>query len=137
MPINSFMWTWVTTEATQIWVSSNILHLVKFMAQDLQIPGRKMLPGFPQAGLLPHCIVGDEAFPLRPDMMKPFPRGQRGNNLPEDQLVLITGCYVHVGSQKMPLAFWFKAGGYLTDGCTCQTRMQSRSYRQQQFYTIT
>ena len=60
---------------------------LKFMAEDLQIPGRKMLPGFPQAGLLPHCIVGDEAFPLRPDLMKPFPRGMRGNNLPEDQLV--------------------------------------------------
>ena len=60
---------------------------LKFMAQDLQIPGRKMLPGFPQAGLLPHCIVGDEAFPLRPDLMKPFPRGMRGNKLPEDQLV--------------------------------------------------
>ena len=60
---------------------------LKFMAEDLQIPGRKMLPGFPQAGLLPHCIVGDEAFPLRPDLMKPFPRGQRGNKLPEDQLV--------------------------------------------------
>ena len=60
---------------------------LKFMAEDLQIPGRKMLPGFPQAGLLPHCIVGDEAFPLRPDLMKPFPRGQRCNKLPEDQLV--------------------------------------------------
>ena len=60
---------------------------LKFMSEDLAIPGRKMLPGFPQAGLLPHCIVGDEAFPLRPDLMKPFPRGLRGNKLPEDQLV--------------------------------------------------
>ena len=57
---------------------------LKFMAEDLQIPGRKMLPHFPQAGLLPHCTVGDEAFPLRPDLMKPFPRGMRGNKLPED-----------------------------------------------------
>ena len=46
-----------------------------------------MLPGLPQAGLFPHCIVGDEAFPLRLDLMKPFPRGQRGNKLPENQLV--------------------------------------------------
>ena len=81
MHINSFLWTLVTTEVIQIWASSSILHL------DLQIPARKMLPGFPQAGLLPHCIVGDEAFPLRPDLMKPFPRGMRGNKLPEDQLV--------------------------------------------------
>ena len=60
---------------------------LKFMANELQMPPPKMLPGFPQAGLLPHCIVGDEAFPLRPDIMKPYPRGQRGIKLPEDQLV--------------------------------------------------
>ena len=45
-------------------------------------------------------------------------------------LFLITGYHMYVGSQKMPFAFWFKGGGYLTDGCTCQMRMQSRSYRQ-------
>ena len=60
---------------------------LKFMSNELQMPPPKMLPGFPQAGLLPHCIVGDEAFPLRHDLMKPYPRGQCGTKLSEDQLV--------------------------------------------------
>ena len=59
----------------------------RFMQGLLNLPGRKLLPGFPKAGLLPHCFVADEAFPLRPDMMKPYPRGLCGNKLPEDQLV--------------------------------------------------
>ena len=58
-----------------------------FIQGLLNLPGRKLLPGFPEAGLLPHCFVGDEAFPLRPDMMKPYPRGQRGTKIPEDQVV--------------------------------------------------
>ena len=58
-----------------------------FMQGLLNLPGRKLLPGFPETGLLPHCFVADEAFPLRPDMIKPYPRGQRGTKIPEDQLV--------------------------------------------------
>ena len=50
-------------------------------------PPRKPLPGFPQAGLLPHCFVGDEAFPLSVDLMRPYHRGQRGTKLAEDKLV--------------------------------------------------
>ena len=57
------------------------------MVNQLQMPQPKLLPGFPQAGLIPHCIVGDEAFPLRHDLMKPYPRRKHGNKLPEDQLV--------------------------------------------------
>ena len=34
-----------------------------FLKGKLNIPGRKMLPDFPQAGLLPHCIVGDDSLP--------------------------------------------------------------------------
>ena len=48
---------------------------------------RKPLPGFPQAGQLPHYFVGDEAFPLSVDLMRPYPRGQRGTKLAEDKLV--------------------------------------------------
>ena len=46
---------------------------------------KKPLPGFPEAGLLPHCFIGDEAFPLSVDLMRP--RGQRGTKLSDDQLV--------------------------------------------------
>ena len=60
---------------------------LRFLQGQLALPPRKLLPEFPQAGLLPHCFVGDEAFPLRPDLMKPYPRGERGNKLPEDKLI--------------------------------------------------
>ena len=51
------------------------------------MPPHKTLPAFPEAGLLPRCIVADDAFPLRPDLLKPFPRGAQGHKIPEDQLV--------------------------------------------------
>ena len=35
----------------------------KFINGELHIPGPKALPNYPQGGVLPHCIVGDEAFP--------------------------------------------------------------------------
>ena len=60
---------------------------LRFLQGQLALPARKLLPDYPQAGLLPHCFVGDEAFPLRPDPMKPYPRGERGNKLPEDKLI--------------------------------------------------
>ena len=59
----------------------------KFLLKELGLPQRKPLPGFPEAGLLPHCFIGDEAFPLSVDLMRPYPRGQRGIKLSEDQLV--------------------------------------------------
>ena len=40
-----------------------------FTGQLLDIPGPKRLPGYPEGGALPHCIVADEAFPLRMDLM--------------------------------------------------------------------
>ena len=60
---------------------------LRFIQGQLALPARKLLPDFPQAGLIPHCFIANEAFPLRPDMMKPYPRGERGNKLPEDKLV--------------------------------------------------
>ena len=59
----------------------------KFLMNQLGLPPRKPLPGFPEAGVLPHCFVGEEAFPLSVDLMRPYPRGQRGIKLSEDQLV--------------------------------------------------
>ena len=40
-----------------------------FTGNLLNIPGPKRLPGYPEGGALPHCIVADEAFPLRMDLM--------------------------------------------------------------------
>ena len=35
-----------------------------FMQGNLHLPSPKELPGYPQGGALPHCIIADEAFPL-------------------------------------------------------------------------
>ena len=40
-----------------------------FTGKLLNIPGPKRLPGYPEGGALPHCIVADETFPLRMDLM--------------------------------------------------------------------
>ena len=40
-----------------------------FAGQILNVPPLKRLPGYPEWGALPHCIVADEAFPLRIDLM--------------------------------------------------------------------
>ena len=40
-----------------------------FTGKHLNIPGPKRLPGYLEGGALPHCIVTDEAFTLRMDLM--------------------------------------------------------------------
>ena len=59
----------------------------KFIDGQLDIPGPKALPNYPQGGVLPHCIVGDEAFPCRMDLMRPYPRGKGHNMLPWAQWI--------------------------------------------------
>ena len=59
----------------------------RFFNRELNIPEPKLLPNAPEIGLLPHCIVGDEAFPLRIDLMRPYPRRSRNENLPEDKAI--------------------------------------------------
>ena len=51
-------------------VSLSTVPLEKLLLVNLlDIPGPKRLPGYPEGGALPHCIVADEAFPLRMDLM--------------------------------------------------------------------
>lgn len=46
---------------------------------ELQIPQDKALPGTKEI-LLPHVIVGDKAFPLSRNRMRPYPENQTKNN---------------------------------------------------------
>ena len=58
-----------------------------FMEHRLGIPPPKALPNWNPDQLMPHCIVGDEAFPLQLDLMRPFPRGPGGTRMPRDQRI--------------------------------------------------
>ena len=59
----------------------------KFPRGKLNLLPHKTLPAFPEAGLLPHCIMADDAFPVRPDLLKPFPHRAQSHKIPEEQLV--------------------------------------------------
>ena len=52
---------------------------------ELDLPGPKELPNYPEGGVLPHCLVVDEAFPLRHDIMRPYPRGNRQIKLTREE----------------------------------------------------
>ncbi|GFQ64629.1 protein ALP1-like [Trichonephila clavata] len=66
---------------------------------ELNIPGAAALPG--SASKVPFVIVADDAFPLMPNIMKPYP----GTNLSKDCLVFNQDFPVLGGFQKMHLAF--------------------------------
>ena len=58
-----------------------------FINGQLNVPPHKHLPHFPEGGPLPHCFVADEAFPLRVDLMRPYPRGRNNNRLRKEQQI--------------------------------------------------
>lgn len=51
------------------------------MEQKLPLPANNKLPGMDTA--VPYCFVGDEAFPLLPNLLRPYP----GRNLPLDRAI--------------------------------------------------
>ena len=57
-----------------------------FINGQLNIPDPKPLPNYPKGGVLLYCIVADEAFPLRMDLMRPFPRAGR-MQMPDDERI--------------------------------------------------
>ena len=58
-----------------------------YMRGELDVPGPKFLPGARYLGAMPHVIVADEAFPLHPNIMRPFPRGRNNANLPRPRKI--------------------------------------------------
>ena len=60
-----------------------------FMYGQLDVPPPKPLDNLPpgQGEDLPCCFVGDEAFPLQADLLRPYPRNQRGTNLPYPKMI--------------------------------------------------
>ena len=45
-----------------------------FLNDQLDVPDPVHFPNFPASGPVLYCFVADEAFPLRCDLMRPFPR---------------------------------------------------------------
>ena len=45
---------------------------------ELELPPLKPLPNWPEGGIFPHVFVGDEAFPLKANLMRPYPRARVG-----------------------------------------------------------
>ena len=56
-----------------------------FLSDDLDVPDPQPLPNYNDSGPVPFCFEGDEAFPLWEDLMRPFPRKERG--MPDDELI--------------------------------------------------
>ena len=79
---------WETMDQMQTLQYSSFLPLGQaFMEHRLGIPPPKALPNWNPDQLMPHCIVGDEAFPLQLDLMRPYPRGTGGTRMPRDQRI--------------------------------------------------
>ena len=58
-----------------------------YMKGQLNVPGPKYLPKARYLGAMPHVIVADEAFPLCPTIMRPFPRGRNAARMPRPHQV--------------------------------------------------
>ena len=58
-----------------------------FMKDELNVPGPKPLPRARFLGNMPHVIVADEAFPLCPNIMRPYPRGRNASKIPRPHRV--------------------------------------------------
>ena len=58
----------------------------KFLTHKLGIPGDKFLSNFHTDHPIPHVIVADEAFPLLPTLMRPYPK-THPTTLPKEEAV--------------------------------------------------
>ena len=56
-----------------------------FIHGDLDVPDPQPLPNYNVSGPIPFCFVGDKAFPLQADLMRPFPRKER--DMPDEELI--------------------------------------------------
>ena len=59
----------------------------KYIRGELNVPGPKPLPRARFLGNMPHCIVADEAFPLCPNIMRPYPRSRNANKMPRPKRI--------------------------------------------------
>ena len=48
----------------------------RFITNSFNLPPAGVLPDFPQGGVLPYVAIGDEAFPLLQNLLRPYPGRQ-------------------------------------------------------------
>ena len=96
--------------------------LSKVSAKWTRTAWKKTLPGFPEAGQLPLLLCRWWGFPLFVDLMRPYPRGQRGTKLAKDKLVFNYRLsrahhFVECAFGVLVQCFWvFDRRVYLSDG---------------------
>jgi hypothetical protein len=59
----------------------------RLYTDDMNLPPPEMLPNFALGGFVPHVIVGDAAFPLRRNLMKPYGDPSDGTKLDDMQKI--------------------------------------------------
>ena len=56
----------------------------RFLDNDMDVPPPKTIPNAEHLGSLPYVIVADEAFPLKPNIMRPYPKVKTAARLPRE-----------------------------------------------------
>ena len=96
-----------------------------FMNDELDIPGPKPLPNFPEGGQVPHCIVADEAFPLCVNLMRPFQEA-RDSDCQLMKGCSTTGSAVQGELWRMLLASWHKGSEYFKENYASNLTMWTK-----------
>ena len=58
-----------------------------YLENELDVLEPKRLPNAPELGNLPHVIVADEVFLLKPNIMRPYPRARNGVRLSHEKQI--------------------------------------------------
>ena len=109
----------------------------------LDILGPKWLPGATHLGALPHVIIADEAFPLKPTIMRPYPRGKNAHRLAQEKQIfnlrlsrahrVVEKCLWHTGPkiQAVQQASTIKCGkcGQSGQSILCTAQLLARQQR--------
>ena len=89
----------------------------RFEEQKINVPNAKSLLGYAE-DKLPFFLVGDEIFPPKTWLMRPYP-----GNLSLGQKILITAYQEHDALSKIPLGSWLPDGESFVNRSKLKLRM--------------
>lgn len=102
----------------------------KLASKALSIPPNACLPNIDTEA--PHVIVGDEAFPLKSYLLRPYP----GNSLDQSKRIFNYRLVGHVGLLKTLLVLWYRNSGFSYDQFMQNQKMLITLSLHVVFYTI-